>query len=64
MDKQDDIRKEPAPDITPETTPTLTLPAAEACVSQAQAALQAKVDAFLKLLEDKRSLTWIQFATD
>ncbi len=64
MDKQDDIRKEPAAESGTGPSPVLTLPAAEARVTQAPAALQAKVDAFLKLLEDKRSLTWIQFATD
>ncbi|MEZ0226031.1 MAG: hypothetical protein ACAH83_15865 [Alphaproteobacteria bacterium] len=49
-------------DIPPEA-PT-TPPPAPDVLPQAAGPLKAKGEALLKLLEEKRSLSWIQFATD
>ena len=54
MDKPRDIPPEVPKDPSP----------AQNALPQAQAVLKAQAEALLKTLEEKRSLSWTQFATD
>jgi hypothetical protein len=48
----------------PENKPEETTYTAADLLPQAHATLKAQADLLMKLLEEKRSLAWIQFATD